>query len=294
MRDPRLTHERIAREWEQARRAFRPEVMKRFFLVRAEAGDYTGLPPGFSGAAKRRLAAMANSTSSETSRPRGDRFSNYQVLRMLLLQWLRGEGPTTALELTQETGYSYPTVAKALKPLGQYIRRRSDRRIELARFPSDEWSRLVAVADTVRESTRFVDRSGSPRSVELLQKKLSTLKRSDVAIGGVYGAKFHNPGFDLVGSPRLDITQSRSRGGADLAFVKELDPALELTEDSSVPATLVVHVDRSPNPQFAVATSGRIYADPIECLLDLHEARLEVQAAEFLDAMIRKRAKANG
>jgi hypothetical protein len=31
------------------------------------------------------------------------------------------------------------------------------------------------------------------------------------------------------------------------------------------------------------------WADPVECLLDLHEARLEMQASQFLEALQRNR-----
>jgi hypothetical protein len=36
---------------------------------------------------------------------------------------------------------------------------------------------------------------------------------------------------------------------------------------------------------------GLAWADPVECLLDLHDARLEMQAKQLLDSLKAKRPK---
>jgi hypothetical protein len=53
-----------------------------------------------------------------------------------------------------------------------------------------------------------------PRSPEVLLQRLSELNRSDIAVGGVLGARHYFPGLDLVGTPRLDlVVHSTGIGG---------------------------------------------------------------------------------
>lgn len=290
----RVTGERISSEWEDARSVFRPEIMRRAHLVRIEQGKYIGLPTDFGKKAKEQLDNIVTASKVGKDWNRRDRFSYFEIMRVLLVRWLNNEGPITTRQVTIESGYSYPTVAKALQRLKRYLRRNPDRRIELSRFPHEEWARLIVLAEDARETRRYVDRSGNPRPAESLIKRISGLHRPNVAIGGVYGAKYHDPDLDIVGSPRLDLTLSHHHGQIDLEFVSRLDPALEPSEDLSEPAVVVVHVSRGHGLQFSAPAKGLIFADPIECLLDLHEARLETQAAEFLEALIRKKARTNG
>ncbi len=70
----------------------------------------------------------------------------------------------------------------------------------------------------------------------------------------------------------------------DWDFVKQLDPALQETERRDEPAPLVVHLVRRASPLFQPSEEGLQWADPVECLLDLHEGRLESQALEFLNS----------
>ena len=161
--------------------------------------------------------------------------------------------------------------------------------MELKSFPRGEWARLLAVSDQVRSTACFVDTSGQPRSLERLMRQLQELKRADIAVGGVYGAKHYHPELDLVGSPRLDLTMHCPHEMRDLSFVKRLDPGLETIEGPGKPARLVVHVLRRKESFFKRGADGSLLADPVECLLDLHEARLEPQALEFLNMLIARR-----
>ena len=111
----------------------------------------------------------------------------------------------------------------------------------------------------------------------------------DLAIGGVLGARHYDPKLDLVGIPRLDLSQHSPRRRLDLGFIRSLDPALKLVEDPLEPATVVVHAVRHAHSLFSPREGGLQWADPIECLLDLHEARLEQQATELLDALEARR-----
>jgi hypothetical protein len=60
--------------------------------------------------------------------------------------------------------------------------------------------------------------------------------------------------------------------------------------DADETAHLVLHFVRHANPLFRPGDDGLDLADPVECLLDLHEARLESQAHDFLEFLV---AKAN-
>jgi hypothetical protein len=112
----------------------------------------------------------------------------------------------------------YATVAGVLRRLGNAVRRHSDRRVELAHVPREEWARFFAVSSAARSVLRFSDRSDQPASPDALLGRLRDIAPRGVAVGGV-------------------------------------------------------------------AAEGAPWTDPVECLLDLHEAGLESQALELLDQL---------
>jgi hypothetical protein len=186
----------------------------------------------------------------------------------------------------QTVGCSYPTVASVLRRLGNSVRRFSDRRIQLWGFPSEEWRRVVANLDRVHPTLHYADRSGQRRSSESLLRRALGLDRGDIAVGGVLAARHYYPELDLRGTPRLDITLHSPDGSADLSFVEQLDPALERTDKEDEPAALAVHVLRRAASFFEPGGDGLPWADPVESLLGMHDARLELQAREFLDFLV--------
>jgi len=105
-----------------------------------------------------------------------------------------------------------------------------------------------------------------------------------LAIGGVLGAKHYFPDLDLVGTPRLDISLHARDHRVDLDFIEKLDPACAGSGIRSNPrASWFTRLSR----EFRSSSrdGGLQWADPVECLLDLHDARLETQAGQFLDAL---------
>jgi hypothetical protein len=214
---------------------------------------------------------------------------SFVVPKLLLHRLLTSGEPVTSEWLARTAGCSYPAVARALRPLGSLLERRSDRSVVLRWFPKEEFARLVAVADRARSTVRFADQSGQPRSVESHLHRLEKLNPPSLAIGGVLGAKHYYPELDLVGTPRLDLSLHCPGQRMNLDFVEKLDPALKRVEDPLAPANLVVHAMRQADAQFIPRDGGLAWADPVECLFDLHEARLEMQAAQFLEALQRKR-----
>jgi len=291
--DPGITDGRLHEEWLSAERIYRPELLARLSLVAARKGALRGWPQEPDAALRALLAPHLPQASkpADALLPRAD--FGALVLQLLIHQWLNDLGPVTTDWLQKQAGCSYPTVAAALKQLGPALQRHHDRRVELRRFPREEWAALLASAERVRGTARFADRSGQPRSAESLLKRLKKLGRTDLAVGGVIGARRHHPGLDLAGTPRLDLTLHCPRRSADLSFVEQLDPALQRTEDRDAPASLVVHLLRRRAPLFIPYANGVPWADAVECLLDLHEARLEPQAEAFVEHFsARRRAPA--
>jgi hypothetical protein len=279
---PAMSQARLQEEWQSSLRALRRDLAGRLRLVLFHAGRFQDLPDDYDSVFSARLERVVRSELARGPArvPRGEAF--YEVLKLLVHAWMVNSGPMTSAALAKAAGCSYPTVADAVRRLGAAVARRSYRRVELAYFPKDERSALVAVSERVRSTIRFSDRSGQPRSAESLLRRLRSLGRSDVGVGGVLGAKHYLSDLDIVGLPRLDLTVHSRGSRADPSFVEKLDPALRQAESRDELVALAVHFVHRPEPLFLQGTDKTLWADPVECLLDLHEARLEPQALEFL------------
>jgi hypothetical protein len=254
-------------------------------IVIFQNGGFRGYPELPPTSFLARLEEVVRQETSHAGRrmPRPDYFS--EILKVLIHDWFLRKESTTSGRLQEIVGCTYPTVAKVLDKLSPYLRRNSDRSIALAGFPRAAWSALLAREEDVRHTTRFIDRSGQQRTPENLARRLAKLGRSDLAIGGVLGARSHYPNLDLLGTPRVDLTVHCPGHRLDLNFVSRIDPGLLPAQSVSEPATLVVHVLQRREAWFTPLPDGGWRADPVECLLDLHEARLEAQAAEFFNAL---------
>ena len=279
---PAMSQARLQEEWQSSLRALRRDLAGRLRLALFHAGRVQDLPDDYDSVFRAKLERVVRRELERgpARLPRGEAF--HEVLRLLVHAWMLKTGPMTSAALAKAAGCSYPTVADAVRRLGAAVVRRSYRRVELAYFPRDEWSALVAVSERVRSTIRFSDRSGQPRSPESLLQRLRGLGRSDVAVGGVLGAKHYVSDLDIVGLPRLDLTVHSRGSGADASFVEKIDPALRRASSRDEPVAMAVHSIHRPEPLFVQGADKTLWADPVECLLDLHEARLEPQALEFL------------
>lgn len=287
--DAAVSRDRLEREWQLAASVLRPELRDRLSLCIVEQGRFIGIPrdPDPEARAVLSRAIAAGRSRAASSRSRGD--AAFVVLKLLLHHWLTDGQPVKTGWLAKTSGYSYPTIAGVLQALGSLVERSSDRRLRLRWFSREEFARLVAGSNRARATVRFADRSGQSRPPESHLRRLQQIAAPDIAIGGVLGAAHYFPDLDLIGSPRLDLSQHCPKRPLDVGFITALDPALKRVEDPLEPATVVVHAVRHADPLFSPREGGFAWADPVECLLDLHEAHLETQAARFLEALQRCR-----
>ena len=253
-----------------------------------EGGQFGGIPHTPDPETQRVLLQVLEKERAQAG-PRVARAdASFVVRKILLNHWLTDGHFVTADWLARTSGYTYPTVANVLRSLGSLIERGSDRRFRLRWFPQEELVRLVAMSDRARATARYTDRSGQPRPPEAHLARLEKLNLPGLAIGGVLGAKHYFPDLDLVGTPHLDISLHARDPRIDLDFIGKLDPALQRVQDPLEPASVAVHNVYHANSLFVPREGGLEWADPVECLLDLYEARLEIQAAQFLDALCKR------
>lgn len=285
---PRITEDRLIGEWQGLRKVFQPEILRRLTMVIHREGTPDRISGELSSEDRESINAVvqhARLHSLKGVRRRPEIF--FDILRILINQWIRRAGPLTSGLLAEMAACTYPTIASALETLKKYLIRHSDRRVELKAFPKDEWFRLVANADKVRQTLRFADRSGQPRSIESLLARLQKLRPEGVSVAGVPGARRLDPSLDLVGIPRLDLTVHCRTKNLDTGFLRQLDPGLKPARHDE-PSRVVIHTLRQARVFFETDAEGVLWADPVECLLDLHEMRLESQASEFLKFLFPK------
>ena len=290
--DPRISESRLRQESKGALGILRGDMRERIDVVVMRGDVFYGLPVDARAGLRGWLTMTADRESARRPGVRLKRPSaESQVLELLVHNWMWRAGPVTTRSLEAASGFSYPSVAAALKRLKPMLRRTSDRRVELSRFPREAWARHVAGAEDARSTLSFVDRSGQPRSPASLLGRLRRMTRTDVAVGGTDGARYFVPDLDVVGSPWLSLSQHCPRKRADVEFVRRLDPALSLRRAGAVePPVLVVHCVQRPEPVFHRGPDDTWWADPVACLLDLHEMRLEAQASAFIAHFATKRA----
>jgi hypothetical protein len=283
--EPRISDDRLREEWLGIEPLFHPEVLGRFTLVIRREDNPNVVLGTLTDIEKNCIEPVSEHARQRAFRPvRRPSEAFFDILRVLLVHWFRKSGPLTSKEIAEQTGFTYPTIANALERLEPRLIRHSDRRVELTTFPNDAWFQLVAQADKARASQGFVDPSGRPRPPEVLLDRLRDLRRDDIAVSGVLGARHYLPGLDLFGTPRLDLVVYARRFGVPPTFLRRLDPALK-PAGRDEPWQVVVHTLFRPEPFFSQPENGIRWADEVECLLDLHEMRLESQALEFVERL---------
>ncbi len=288
----KITDKRVYHEVEQLQRVLRSKVRSRVHVMildpakRAVLDIRTDPGPGF-------MAWLAALINARTQRATPVGATKHAVLAALLRLWFAKAPPQTTAALQQTVGASYPTVAAVLKDLErqELLQRTSDRRVSLTGFPWESWARWVQASHEAVKKVAFIDPSGNARSPRDMVKRLVKLARADVAVGGVLGAEHHFPDLNITGTPRLDLIVRAQRHAVDLDWVKRLDASLAPAGDRMAHARLVVHFVDNTGP-FTTSNNDVQWADPLQCLLDLHTLKLDAQADHMLRALIKARARA--
>jgi hypothetical protein len=290
--DPRISDTTLNGEFLSFKNALRPEIANRLNLVIFHHGKSIPIKDGNELDPQLVRQILSEAPRGYPILPSAEKRD--EVFLALLHQWVTGQGPMTARFLEEVVGCNYRTVFSAVDMLGASIERLPDRRFSLKYFPEHEWGRFLAVARKVRATLFFADASDQPRSTDSLLRRFLALKRSDVAVGGVLGAKRYYADLDLVGNPRLDLCVHCPGSFADIAFVQDLDPALERTSDQQRPARLAVHFIRRKETFFDPENDGSLWADPVESLIHLYQARLDEQARAFQEFLMMRGRELNG
>ena len=306
--DSRVMLKSIIEEWERALGVLNNSLRNRMLLVVSENGQITWNSRGIQPEILKKLESLSIKELKmpiETL-PKPD--FNAEVLKILINVWIVNQeilsnriyedGLTFAVygalpkqrlltitKLEEMAGCAYRTVDKALTAIGTAIERNGNKGFGLKFFPRYAWEHLVVLSGRSRSTMKFTDRSGRPRSPDSLLTRLAKQKRADIAIGGVTGANRIYPDLDITTSPRLDLTMHCPDGFADMSFIRYLDPALRPWQKDDPPPSLAIHFLRRKPSFFRIDKAGVLWADPIECLLDLLEARLDHQALQFREAL---------
>jgi hypothetical protein len=307
--EPGISQNRLAEEWAKARKLFQADIAKHMWIGTYRNDAITWQSRDLPRKIEEQLNHIAREETQlhETLLPKPD--YSAEVLKLLVCHWILNRDhashlisddsllfignariprePLTSKWLEEAVGCTYRTISNALEDIGSALIRHRNQSMELSCFPRNAWEKMLVLSNNSRTTMRFTDKSGQPpRFPESLLKRLSHLQRMDIAIGGVLGATRIFPELDLTGPPRLDLTVHCSKGSIDMSFIRMLDPALKKWTVSDPRPSLVIHFLRREEPFFKIGTNGRLWADPIECLLDLQDARLEHQALQFRNAII--------
>ncbi len=284
--DPTVTLHRLREDWRSIHSVIRSDMLARITIcVVTEGESFECFPQDPSAEWRTWLAEVVRGERAAMARHRGRPDFAFVLQKLLLYQSLVLRKPVTVSWLSQTAGCSYPTVAKALDGLGSLVERTSDRHVCLRFLPDQDLTSLLGRAEKARSTVRYADRSGQPRSPEMHLSRLEKLGVQGLGVGGAFAARHYLPTLDLIGSPRLDLSVHDLSEAADARFINQLDPALEPEYDRRKPANVVVHFIRHADPLLAPREQGLLWVDPIECLFDLHEAHLEAQATEFMNAL---------
>jgi hypothetical protein len=289
--DARVTKQRIEDEWKRALTVLNADIGKRIVISLENNGKLQGVTRPLDSETQTVILDVLHKERTESGPHVNRPDAGFVVMKVLINQWLLSGEAVTTNWISNTCGYSYPTVANVIRGLGDRIERLPSRKVRLRFFPNEEYFRMMANSDRARSTAWYVDSSGDQRSPDRHLRRLERLNPNGVAIGGVYGARHYCADLDIVGAPRLDLSFHASDLGADIDFIGKLDPALKRSDDKRLAASVVVHQVYHAKSLFTKRDSGLSWADPVECLLDLHEARLEMQAKQLLDALKARRPR---
>lgn len=270
-----FSSKRLRQEVAQFQAVVKKDLGRRIqvYALKSPADLMLVLPSGMDVEALQACVTQALSGKPKTS-------SREAVVGQLLHRWINQLPPVTVAELAGLSGASIPTVYAALTTLEpSSLQSDEERGLSLAGFSADAWQQWLS-RSAQRPTAKFVDRSGSPRSPEKLARQLIKLGRSDVAIGGVLGAKYHFSGLDITAAPFLDIVV-HGTPHTDLTFIEQLDPGLERDDSLDAHGHVIVHFANRPHSLFVIKNAA-VWADVLDCLVHLWDAQLIHQVEDLI------------
>ena len=287
----KVTMERLSADLALVRNVLRPEVAGRVYVGRCmKSGEGVMLESGVPTALVNVVTNVVQRQALARRRAPGG--TTIDVLGLLIRAWFDLRPPLMVKEIQEEVGASHPTVAGVIEQLAKQgvLERSSDRRVRLAKFPVDEWPHWLVTNIKARTIAKFVDPSRQARGPHEMADRLTKATKKRAAISGVVGASKHYPDLNISSAPRLDLSLA---GSQDLSWVAKLDAGLVRDDDARFPA-LAVHLLPSQADSTFMELDGQLYADPLECMVALYEAKLNEQAEDMLQHLIRVRTTKDG
>jgi hypothetical protein len=264
-----LAKKRVAMEFEQFKQIALSKIAKRIKL------HDTRIP------AESEMALAWDSSSARSDHARRPATASQEAVVAYLLERYRESLPGVSVStIAEQTRASLPTIYKVLKTYAHCIDKDPEARtLQLRSFGSNDWQHWMQRSNQL-SSVYFIDRSGAPRSASRLVKGLARLKREDIAVGGLMGALHHLPALDATASPQLDILVHGSRR-ADLSFITEIDPGLELHEGRPDMVHVAVHFIDRPASLF-MRHGGQQWGSLPDCIANMQKAGLTYQVNDAL------------
>jgi len=286
----KVTMERLLADLELVRHVLRPSVAERVHVGRCtKTGANVLLEPGVPPELEHVVANVQQQQALKRRRAPGG--TQLDVFAFLMRAWMNHRSPLMVKDIQEAVGASYPTVGSVIEQLGKQgvLERTSDRRVRLSQFPSGEWANWLVSSMKARQIAKFVDPSGHARGPNEMAARLTKATKKRVAISGVVGASKHYPDLNITDAPRLDLSVA---GAQDLSWVAKLDAGLVRDDDAPYPA-LAVHFLPPRADRTFMNVDGQLWADPLECVVTLYEAKLNEQGEDMLQHLIGLRSATN-
>ncbi len=283
--EPRISEIRLLEEWESWQTLFQSSIITRLHIIVFSKDSIVRIYGELTPKEIELLGLIRNDQKEKYYDQRLKKpDSFYELLKVLLIHWFRGTGPLQKNQLKAQTGFSFPTISRALKKLEAHLIRQSSGSVQLKSFPGDDWLRLITSIDKVRSPQCFFAKN--PRPNEYIIERIKETAINDIAFGGIVGASHIFPDIDLIGVHRIDLCLHNWKPNDIDSFIRELDPGLKKVDSVHGPQVVIHNLIR-PVPFFIKYESLSV-ADEVECLLDLYEANMQSQANEFYEHLINR------
>lgn len=277
---PLMTSARLHTEWESFTSLLRPDIASKLALVATGVDGVVALPKEPLTEFVANLMGAPTARFSHARAFRWDR-KRFEVFAVLFDAWLQREPAVSVTDLLLKAGVSYPTARVTLDALQQQygiVERTRGRAATLSGWPRRALEELVPRLDELRASQLYVDASGRGTSPESLLARVLR-RKPDAAgiaavIGGVAAARHVWPGFDLNGTPRVDLTVPF---GTAPEWLNAIDPALR-----SVPSSTAGGVILAVHHTHGLPTANAVWARPSTVVFDVFSLGLSAQAEDLI------------